>query len=50
MRSVSSALRVLLRVEPLVRDVERLAGVGRLVREQHRAEGASDLEPVPGLR
>ena len=44
MRSVSAAPRVLLGVEPLVREAERVARVGRLVGQQHGAERARDVE------
>ncbi len=44
MRSVSIRLAVLLRVQPLVRHVQRVARVARFLGEQNGAERAADLE------
>ena len=41
--------RVLLRVEALVGQLERVARVRRLVREHHGAERAPDVEPLASL-
>ena len=49
MRSRVVAPRALLRVEPLVRDAERVARVGRLVGQEHGAEGARDVEGLAVL-
>ena len=49
MRSELVAPRVLLRVEPLVREAERVARVGRLVGQEHGAEGARDVEGLAVL-
>ena len=49
-RSVSIRRRVLLRVQPLVCHVQRVARVDGLLGKQHGAERASDLEPDSSFR